>query len=75
MSVTDFSTVFLDLEVDGLSFLGFLSGTESGEEAMEVVSLTAPTKVVKVPSLEGEESSALLASRFSFFSLYEGVAS
>ena len=47
---------------------------------MEGLSLTAPiTDTVagstKVPSLEGEESSAFLASRFSFFNLYDGVAS
>ena len=47
---------------------------------MEAVSLTAAITVTvdgltKVPSLPGEESSAFLASRFSFFNLYEGVAS
>ena len=75
----DFSTVFLDLVADGLSFLTFFSGTDSGGEDTETLSLTAPITATvdgstKVPSLEGHESSAFLASRFSFFSLYEGVA-
>ena len=74
--MADFSTVFLDfdgLEVDGFSFLGFLSGTVSGREVIDADSLTAPiTDTVagstKVPSLL-EESSAFFASYFSFFNL------
>ena len=46
----------------------------------ETLLLTAPItdtvdRSTKVLSFEGDESSAFFASRFSFFSLYEGVAS
>ena len=72
----DLSTDFLDFEVDDLSFLGFLSG---GEETEGVSVTGAITDTVdgstKVLSFEGEESSAFLASRFSVFNLYDGVAS
>ena len=76
LSVADLSTDFLDFEVVGLSFLSFLSG---GEETTGVSETGAITDTVagstKVLSLEGEETSAFLASRFSFFNLYDGVAS
>ena len=72
----DFTTDFLDFEVDGLSFLGFLSGGEETEVVSETGAITDTVDgSTKVLSLEGEESSAFLASRFSFFKLYDGVAS
>ena len=75
-SVVDLSTDFFDFEVVGLSFLSFLS---SGEETTGVSVTGAITDTVagstKVLSLEVEESSAFLASHFSFFNLYDGVAS
>ena len=72
----DFSTDFLDFEVDGLSFLGFLSGGEETEGVSETGAITDTVDgSTKVLSFEGEENSAFLASRFSFFNLYDGVAS
>ena len=72
----DLSTDFFDFEVVGLSFFSFLSG---GEETTVVSVTGAITETVdgstKVLSVEGEESSAFLASHFSFFNLYDGVAS
>ena len=71
------SVVFLDLEVQGLSFFAFFSGTAAGGDEIDSLSPTAPiTETVdgstKVPSLIGVEE---LSNFFSFFSLYEGVAS
>ena len=44
----DLSTVFLGLVAEGLSFFAFFSGTDSGGEDTETLSLTAPiTKTVK----------------------------
>ena len=70
----DLSTVFLDLVTDFFPFLTFFLCTDSGGEDTETLSLTAPiTDTVdgstKVPSLEGDDSSAFLAPRFSFLSL------
>ena len=75
------SVGFLDLEEDGSSFLAFFSGTVEGGEETEPVSLIALTTDMiagstKGPSLLGVVAiSNFLASRFSFFNLYEGVAS
>ena len=82
LSVADLLLVgFLDLEVEGLSFFVFFSETAAGGDEIDPVSLTAPiTEMVdgstKVLSLIGvEELSNFLASCFSFFGLYESVAS
>ena len=71
---TDFSPKdFLALDVEGLSFLAFFSGTTLGGEARVPASLIAPITATvdgstKVLSLLGVDSN-FLASRYSFFSL------
>ena len=72
----DLSTDFFNFEVHGLSFLSFLSGGEETEGVSETGAITDTVDGSnKVLSFEGEESSAFLASRFSFFNLYDVVAS
>ena len=56
--MADFSVGVLDLQVDGLSFFAFFSGTVEGGDETEPVSLITPiTDTVagstKVPSLLG----------------------
>ena len=81
-TVADVSKHFLALEVDGLSFLTFFSEKTGVGEVTINESLTAPimatvdrsTRALSLLSLPGVASN-FLASRFSFLSLYEGVAS